>query len=241
VPMEIVSCAQEKLLGLMSMYQSALRTDPLKTKAITSCIVSLFGEVICTYLNATKDKRLGNRYGGFNQTANPIVTVFGHIQLVLQNLNWKRLVTFGSLGGLLVGPVFHYWYAYLDQLSLKVTDMLFKYLNQQRITEPRDINQVRASVLKLLVKLGINQIMFTPPFVLCQLLFVQVFLATFNQSSYAAAVRNVKGIYAVTLLSNLKLWTPCQLFNFTYVPLEYSVLFGNFVAVWWNIYLSSRM
>lgn len=239
--MEIVTCAHDKLLQLLSSYQNVLRTDPLKTKAITSCIVSLFGELICTYLNASKEKRLGNRYGGFNLTTGPVVSVVGHVQLVLQNLNWKRMVTFGSLGGLLVGPVFHYWYAYLEQLSLRVTDMLFKYLNEQRITEPRNINEVRASVLKRLVKLGINQILFTPPFVLCQLLFVQVFLTTFNGGSYAGAVRNVKNMYVVTLLSNLKLWTPCQLFNFTYVPVEYGVLFGNFVAVWWNIYLSSRV
>lgn len=241
MPLDIAACAHEQLLGLLSKYQNALRSDPLKTKAITSCIVSLFGELVCTYLNSSQGKRLGNKYGGFNQTPSPLVTVFDHVQLVLQNLNWKRMVTFGSLGGLLVGPVFHYWYSYLEQLSLRVTDMLFKYLNEQRITEPRDINQVRASVLKRLVKLGINQILFTPPFVLCQLLFVQVFLTTFNGGSYTTAVRNVKNIYFVTLLSNLKLWTPCQLFNFTYVPVEYGVLFGNFVAVWWNIYLSSRV
>lgn len=36
----------------------------------------------------------------------------------------------------------------------------------------------------------------------------------------------------------LQVWTVAQVVNFQVVPLEYRVLFGNMVALWWNIYLS---
>lgn len=35
-----------------------------------------------------------------------------------------------------------------------------------------------------------------------------------------------------------QVWTVAQAVNFQVVPLEYRVLFGNMVALWWNIYLS---
>ena len=48
----------------------------------------------------------------------------------------------------------------------------------------------------------------------------------------------IKKAYAAALLLNWKVWTPCQVVNFKYVPVQYRVLFGNCVALWWNIYLS---
>jgi hypothetical protein len=36
----------------------------------------------------------------------------------------------------------------------------------------------------------------------------------------------------------VKVWTVAQAVNFQLVPLDYRVLFGNVVALWWNIYLS---
>ena len=42
------------------------------------------------------------------------------------------------------------------------------------------------------------------------------------------------------LVVNWCLWVPAQMMNFTFIPLKYQVLFGNFVAVTWNIYLSYK-
>ena len=38
--------------------------------------------------------------------------------------------------------------------------------------------------------------------------------------------------------ANWALWIPAQLVNFSIVPLNYQVLFGNVVALVWNVYLS---
>ena len=38
--------------------------------------------------------------------------------------------------------------------------------------------------------------------------------------------------------ANWALWIPAQLVNFGMVPLNYQVLFGNVVALLWNVYLS---
>jgi hypothetical protein len=48
----------------------------------------------------------------------------------------------------------------------------------------------------------------------------------------------VKNSFAAALFTNWKVWTVAQAINFKLVPLEYRVLFGNCVALWWNIYLS---
>lgn len=41
-----------------------------------------------------------------------------------------------------------------------------------------------------------------------------------------------------SLLLNWKIWVPCQLVNFRFVPQNYQVLFANFVALIWNTGLS---
>ena len=42
----------------------------------------------------------------------------------------------------------------------------------------------------------------------------------------------------IILHAIVKVWTVAQAVNFQLVPLDYRVLFGNVVALWWNIYLS---
>jgi protein Mpv17 len=42
----------------------------------------------------------------------------------------------------------------------------------------------------------------------------------------------------VVIQANFALWIPAQIVNFSLVPLNYQVLFGNVVALLWNVYLS---
>ena len=37
-----------------------------------------------------------------------------------------------------------------------------------------------------------------------------------------------------------RVWTPVQFINFSYVPLQFRVLFANVVALGWNAYLAAR-
>ena len=40
------------------------------------------------------------------------------------------------------------------------------------------------------------------------------------------------------MISNWQLWGPAQAINFKFVPVQFQVMFANFVAVAWNTYLS---
>lgn len=46
-------------------------------------------------------------------------------------------------------------------------------------------------------------------------------------------------IFVSLLTASRKVWTPAQIINFTYVPLNFRVLFASFVALGWNAYLAA--
>lgn len=39
-------------------------------------------------------------------------------------------------------------------------------------------------------------------------------------------------------MTNWKIWPAATMINFMYVPMQYRVLFANFIGLFWNIYLS---
>lgn len=97
-----------------------------------------------------------------------------------------------------------------------------------------DRNSTSSKSLRLVIKLLVQQIGFTPPFVAFTLAFINYFL-TLDPTETWLRVRNA---FVTALIVNWKVWTPAQAVNFGLVPLDYRVLFGNIVALWWNIYLS---
>jgi protein Mpv17 len=109
--------------------------------------------------------------------------------------------------------VFHWWYGFLE-----------RFVGKQKLSNN----------LSLALKLALNQLVLTPPFLALTLGFIQYF-QTLSATQTTTMVRNT---YAAALFTNWKVWTVAQAINFTAVPLDYRVLFGNFVALWWNIYLS---
>jgi hypothetical protein len=129
-------------------------------------------------------------------------------------VDFKRVAIFGVYGLAFAGPFFHWWYAYLE-----------KSVASLRLKQP---------ALSFAVKLATNQLVMTPPVLLFTLMYIQYFLS----GNVTKSVQTVKRQYAVALFTNWKVWTVAQTINFTVVPLDYRVLFGNVVALWWNTYLS---
>eukprot|EP01031_Cornospumella_fuschlensis_P040954 gene40954-49958_t len=178
--------------SLYSHYASALQTSPLITKAITSAVISIIGEMTGSYL-------LSRRPGAQPRTSREMI---------------HRAAVFGSYGLLVTGPLFHWWYGALETVV-------------QRMNLP-------FNDLGIIVKLALNQLVMTPPFLLLTLAYLQYFLSL----NATQTVRNVKNSFAAALFTNWKVWTVAQAVNFKFVPLQYRVLFGNVIALWWNIYLS---
>jgi len=81
------------LSGLLAKYQAALGVNPLRTKAITSCIISVIGELIGSYIKYRK--RIGD---------NVAARAVGGRAVPLPNiLNWPRIGIFGVYGLAITG------------------------------------------------------------------------------------------------------------------------------------------
>ena len=198
-----------KAKELLDSYQGKLRSEPLKTKMITSCVISLIGEVIGSYIKRGKARELmninRNRHNNRNNSSAAM--------MLPPLLDPKRLAIFGVYGFAITGPVFHWWYG-----------TLAKTVSSWNLS----------GNTSTLVNILLDRLLLTPPFLLFTLVYLNYF-QNLNVSKMSTAVKNA---YAGALYLNWKVWTPAQAINFKYVPLEYRVLFGNMVALWWNIILS---
>lgn len=187
-----VHTVSSSLTGCLEAYTTALKESPLLTKALTSCVIGLLGELIGTYIQERKK--------------NP-----SECKPLIERI--KRLAVFGVYGLAFTGPFFHWWYGYLE-----------KTVNSWKLSPN----------ISFLIKLALNQLAMTPPFLLFTLAYLQYFF-TLDAARTVAAIKNT---FVAVLLTNWKVWTVAQAINFKLVPLDYRVLFGNVVALWWNIFLS---
>ena len=188
-----------KLKAILRAYRSALVTSPLKTKALTSCVISLLGELLGAYI---KRRKFFLEY----KYANP-----AHAPRLI---DIKRFAIFGFYGLAITGPLFHWWYGFLEKIT-----------REGNITGAKGI----------MAKVVLDRVVLTPPFLLFTLAYIQGLLTLQPRET----VVNVKKSYGSALLANWRWWTVAQLINFNYVPVEGRVLFGNFVALFWNTYLST--
>lgn len=134
-----------------------------------------------------------------------------HLQILAKSIDIKRLALFGSFGLVVVGPIFHYWYNYLEKLSDAVTSSIIgciKHFSNSKTTNDSDVDtslytydKVRDQVLKLLVKLGIQQVIFTPAFVLFTLAYLQFFL---THGDFKSITKSIKNTYVAIMLTNWK-------------------------------------
>ena len=186
--------------SLLARYQALLKSHPLSTKAVTSCVIALVGELVGSYLKRRTAAAAAAGRSTSPESLPPLV-------------NWRRLGIFGAYGLAITGPLFHWWYGVLE-----------KFVAKQQLP-PR---------ISVVLKLLLDRLLLTPPFLLFSLGFIQYF----QTLSASTAVANVRNTYAAALYTNWRVWTVAQGINFTYVPVEYRVLYGNVVALWWNVYLS---
>ncbi|XP_023341900.1 peroxisomal membrane protein 2 [Eurytemora carolleeae] len=125
-------------------------------------------------------------------------------------LSMESLRAFVIFGGLVTGPVTHYFYTLLDKL----------------IPGP--------GLLKYLLRLLTDRLIFSPGFLVLTL----YCLSRLHRESHSKAVENLESRYWTCLVGNWKIWTLPQIINIGLVPVQYRVLFGNMVALVWNMYLA---
>eukprot|EP00039_Didymoeca_costata_P029882 m.26859 g.26859 ORF g.26859 m.26859 type:complete len:241 (+) comp7840_c0_seq1:149-871(+) len=168
---------------LTMMYNEALETRPVITKAIMTAVIVGSGDVICQ------------------------VAIEGHTSL--EKFDWGRLGRMMIIGATLIGPTLHTWYGFLYQ-------------------------KLPGSGLAISVKrVLLDQFTFAPVFP------VIFFTALFALENKLGVLKDhLKNNYVDIVKTNWFLWIPAQLINFTFIPPQHAVMFANFVALFWNAYLS---
>lgn len=78
-----------------------------------------------------------------------------------------------------------------------------------------------------------------------QMIFAPSFIATFFTTTgilFGKSFEDIKmkfnNQYLDTMKTNYKIWPAVQMINFYFVPLQHRVFVVNFVAIFWNTYLS---
>lgn len=161
-------------------YSHWLNTYPLLTKAISSAAIVASGDVFA--------------------------------QLVVERseeFSFRRLLTMGIMGGVIIGPVLHVWYNVLNKVFVAQTTM------------------------GAVTRMAADQAIFAPLFI--PVIFGFMFGVEGRWDQLPDHLRNH---WWDTTLTNWTLWIPAQFITFRFVPASFQVIFVNIVALGWNTYIS---
>ena len=147
-------------------YLSLLKSHPLVAKSVTSGVISALGEVLGAVL---KHHRLSSD----DNTSDRRILSY------LRAIDIRRVIMFGAYGTVVTGPIFHYWYSFLQ-----------RFVSRQSLSLPASIS----------LQLGLNQVVLTPPFLALTLYYLN-FAQSFN---HEVSVRALKNTFAVALYTNWK-------------------------------------
>jgi hypothetical protein len=92
----------------------------------------------------------------------------------------------------------------------------------------------KASVTRVTKRLVLDQFGFAPLF--CPSFMALLWLLEGQDMTMIAP--KLKEVAPDIIVANWFLWIPAMTINFSMIPLKFQVLFGNVVALVWNVYLS---
>ncbi|CDW76742.1 peroxisomal membrane protein 2-like [Stylonychia lemnae] len=128
-----------------------------------------------------------------------------------QNIDYHRSKSFFLLNTLWMSPIYFVHYT-------KVLPYLVPVVTS-------------TSVFK---KLVVDQLMLAPLYILS---FYPV-MNFIEGISFDQSKKDIEQKYWITLKSNMQTWGPASFINFYLMPVKYQLLFSNFVALFFNAYLS---
>lgn len=132
----------------------------------------------------------------------------------LDNINILRTGQFTMLGTFLIGPTLRLVYGILDR-KIKTQHPLKRALQ----------------------KVACDQLLFAPIFNLIVTSAISIIQGYRGQ----AVIERVRENYVDIMMTNYCLWPAAQIINFSFVPLNYQVLYAQTVALGWNTYFSWKM
>lgn len=135
----------------------------------------------------------------------------------LSQLNTTSLRNQFLIGLLIRGPLVHYWYIILEKFFIKLG------------YSPKQQNSTVPALLKVLL----DQTIFSFPFNL--LYFYALGVLEGRSLDYIHA--KIDKEFMSMMISNLKLWPLVNILNFTVIPENLRVLFGNIIGIFWTVYV----
>ncbi|KAH8405813.1 hypothetical protein KR215_009686, partial [Drosophila sulfurigaster] len=138
-------------------------------------------------------------------------------QLAIEKKSYKdynagRTARFASIGLCFCGPVLRKWYMTLDDLVVKE----------------------QPSLQRAVKKMLIDQACFSPIFTL-----TLTYLVPFvNGEMHRDIVKRIKECYLMIMARSYLLWPMAQVINFALIPINFQVIYVQFIALIWNCYLS---
>uniref|UniRef100_A0A7S1XQJ5 Peroxisomal membrane protein MPV17 n=1 Tax=Phaeomonas parva TaxID=124430 RepID=A0A7S1XQJ5_9STRA len=148
-------------------------------------------------------------------TTSALISVLGELlraAIKKDRTSLRRIAVFAAYGGAVVAPIMHFWYSFLE----------------------RSCRKYGTGVVGIIMRLVGDRLVLGPPFIAATILFLQTGLGGSLRKGAAAVKKQFLPVFAAAT----KLWTPAQLVNFKAVPVQYRVLYGNLVAVGWNVLLA---
>jgi protein Mpv17 len=88
-----------------------------------------------------------------------------------------------------------------------------------------------------LKRTALDQI-FAAPMLTSTFIFI---LQLLNGHSMEMAASRTRSVFVPVMWNNYKIWPAVQFLNMSVIPLQYRVVFVQFIAVFWNMYLSSKL
>eukprot|EP01122_Echinamoeba_exundans_P000914 TRINITY_DN10858_c0_g1_i1.p1 TRINITY_DN10858_c0_g1~~TRINITY_DN10858_c0_g1_i1.p1 ORF type:complete len:207 (+),score=30.32 TRINITY_DN10858_c0_g1_i1:31-651(+) len=132
-----------------------------------------------------------------------------------EEIDWARTARMGAYGYFVAGPLFSWWYTYLERIAAPV---LWK----------------RGMMPYIALKIGLDQLVFEPPYLLA-------FFGIMNISegkSWEDYKTTIKTEYAHTFALDCAVWPAAQYLNFRYVPTRFHALYVNAISLGWASFLS---
>lgn len=262
-------------IGAIGAYNAVLKSHPLTTKSLTSGVMYGAGDVLC---------QVGESY---------------HDDKPLK-INWKRVAVMTGFGTLIGGPMYHYWFAYLDHLPMQLLQLrrhrhkleimrAYNTLKRNGITvgemivpETRQYNKWTVKAVKIVADQFIFSSLYTliffmgigtanalvdgvpddnpedslpvasraalialrklPPSPEIEEAVREIIATAPGHTTIERALRHAwkhtKTVYKATYIADCIVWPPLQLINFTFIPVQYQVLYVNICNLFWNTFLS---
>lgn len=169
--------------SMYKSYQNLLRRYPIGVQAVQTSVFTGVGDVIAQLVVEKRE---------------------------MKDFDVPRLLRFGAIGGIFIGPVLRTWFGFLDS------------------------NFKGRSAIIVVKKVALDQLCFVPIF-LGSLVSI---IGLANGKSVDQVKEKLQADYKDIMITNYKIWPLVQTLNFSVVPVNYQVPLVQTVAIGWNTYMS---